>query len=201
MAGMTYDSLVADIQNYAERNDNPFLAQIPSFISMAENRLAMEVKPLGYVRVANGNLSGNTLVKPARWRRTKSFSITISGQRRYLFERKYEYCRTYAPDPAATDAPKYYADYDYEHFFIAPTPDSNYAFELSYYERPTPLSASIQTNWTTQYAPQLLLYSSLLEAQPFLKMPERIAEFQALYDRALKALIDEDQSRAVDAAS
>jgi FMN phosphatase YigB (HAD superfamily) len=84
---------------------------------------------------------------------------------------------------------------------IAPTPDAAYAFELSYYERPTPLSDTIQTSWTTQYAPQLLLYASLLEAQPFLKMPERIAEFQAMYDRSLQALMQEDQSRIMDASA
>jgi hypothetical protein len=96
-----------------------------------------------------------------------------------------------------TGVPRYFADYDYEHFFIAPTPDIAYPFELSYYERPTPLSPSMQTNWTTQYAPQLLLYASLLEAMPFLKTGERMAEFQALYDRALQGVMKEDQERVL----
>ena len=44
---MTYSSLVSDISTYAERTDAPFTAQVPSFISLAENRLAMEVRGLG----------------------------------------------------------------------------------------------------------------------------------------------------------
>jgi hypothetical protein len=70
-----------------------------------------------------------------------------------------------------------------------------YDFELAYYERPEPLSDTNQTNWLTQYAPQLLLYGSLLEAQPFLKRPERVAEFQALYDRALQGVSQESSRR------
>lgn len=200
MTAMTYTSLKSDISQYAERNDTPFTTQIPNFIALAENRLAIEVKPLGFLRVVTGTLNSNTMAKPARWRRTNSFSVVVNGERRYLFERSYEYCRTYAPD-ATPGVPRYYANYDYEHFYIAPTPDMGYNFELAYYERPTPLSDEQQTSWTTQYAPQLLLYASLLEAQPFLKMPERIAEFQALYDRALQALMKEDQERVLDASS
>jgi len=201
MSATTYASLKADIQNYAERNDDPFVSQIPEFIALAENRLATEIKALGFLRAVTGSLSSNTLSKPSRWRKTKSFSITASGQRHYLFERSYEYCRIFSPTSATTGVPRYYADYDYEHFFIAPTPDAAYPFELMYYERPEPLSDENQTNWTTQYAPQLLLYAALLEAQPFLKTSERIAEFQALYDRAAQAINSEDQSRAIDASS
>jgi hypothetical protein len=168
---------------------------------MAENRIASESKPLGFLRTVTGNLNGLILVKPNRWRKTKSFSITASGQRKYLFERGYEYCRTYWPDEALEDEPVYYADYDYEHFLIAPTPDSQYAFELQYYERPEPLSSVNQTNWTTQYAPQLILYASLMEAMPFLKTSERIPEFQGLYDRAMSAVVKEDQERVLDASA
>jgi hypothetical protein len=84
---------------------------------------------------------------------------------------------------------------DYENWYIAPIPLAGYAAEIIYHERPTPLSSVNQTNWTTQYAPQLLLYGSLLEAMPFLKNGERIPEFQQLYDRALLMLAKEDERR------
>lgn len=199
-ATMTYDSLKTDIQTYAERTDTPFVTQIPQFIALAENRLAVEVKGLGFLRIVSGNLGVSVLEKPARWRRTKSFSVTASGQKIYLFERSYEYCRVFS-NGADSGVPRYYADYDYEHFYVTPQPATAYPFELAYYERPAPLSDDNQTNWTTQYAPQLLLYASLLEAQPFLKTSERIQEFQALFDRALQGIMKEDQERAVDASS
>lgn len=197
---MTYSSLVEDVQNYCERSDDPFVNQIPRFIMMAENRIASEAKPLGFLRVVEGNLDGNVLKKPARWRKTKSFALVNGIKRWYLMDRSYEFCRSYAPNAATAGEPRYYADYDYEHFFIAPTPDLQYYFELQYYERPAPLSEINQTNWTTQYAPQLLLYATLMEAMPFLKTSERIPEFQGLYDRALAAVSKEDMERAIDAA-
>lgn len=201
MSGMTYTSLISDIALYAERDDAPFTEQLPNFVSLAENRLASEVKPLGFLRVVRGNLTGNILVKPIRWRNTKSLSILEGSQSKFLFERSYEYCRLYSGEVTVGNIPRYYSDYDYEHFFIAPAPAIAYQFELLYHERPEPLSDANQTNWTTQYAPQLLLYAALLEAQPFLKTSERIPEFQAMFDRALAAILKEDSSRSIDASS
>jgi len=192
---MTYDSLVTDIATYCERDDDPFTQQIPRFIMMAENRLASEVRGLGFQKYVTGVLNGNVLPKPERWRETISVHLINGTDRVFLQPRTYDYCRTYSPDATVTGVPRYYADYEYEHYFFAPTPTSNYPFEIAYYQRPVPLNTAVQTNWTTQYAPQLLLYASLLEAQPFLKRPERIAEFQALYDRALQGISQESSRR------
>jgi hypothetical protein len=125
----------------------------------------------------------------------------VAGRRTFLYNRSYDYCVSYWPEPTLLGMPEYYADYDYEHYFIVPTPDLQYEVEIQYYELPVPLSDDNQTNWTTQYAPQLLLYGALMEAQPFLKTSERIPEFQALYDRAMAGITKEDQSRVTDDAT
>lgn len=199
---LTYTSLVSDIQNYAERNDQPFLDQIPRLIMLAENRIATEVKGLGYVRPVSFTMAIGDYVyeKPVRWRETLSFSILTSSGRKYLYPRTYEYCRMYWPNTATTSEPDFYADYDYEHFLIVATPDEEYVCELLYHERPEPLSNLNQTNWTTRYAPQLLLYATLLEAQPFLKRSERLQEFQGLYDRAVAAIKQENTVRESDSS-
>lgn len=197
---LTYDSLLSDVQAYAERSDEPFISQIPRFVMLAENRIASEVRGLGYVRFVNGmmSISSCTIDKPIRHRETISISITVGSERKSLKKRYYEYCRSFWPNTSLTQEPRYYADYDYEHLFVVPTPDTPYSFELAYYERPEPLSAANQTNWTTQYAPQLLLYATLLEAQPFLKNPDRIVEFKSLYDQASQALLKEAIRRLSD---
>jgi hypothetical protein len=198
----TYDSLVDDIKNYAERSDEPFISQIPRLIMMAENRIASEVHGLGYIRPVNFSLEiGNAIYdKPARWRETISLSIITPTGRKYLFPRSYEYCRAYAPDASVTGVPAYYSDYDYEHMLIVQTPGTAYNAELIYHERPEPLSEENPVNWTTRYAPQLLLYATLLEAQPFLKRTDRLQEFKALYDLAVAALTKEDTNRESDSA-
>lgn len=200
---LTYDSLLSDVQIYCERDDAPFVNQIPRFIALAENRIASSLRGLGMLKFVTGTLIAgqNTIVKPTRWRETNSFSIMVNGERKYLFERGYQYCRTYAPDATVLGVPEYYANYDFEHLIITKTPDLDYAFEMAYYERPQPLDAVTQTNFLTQYYPQLLLYGVLLECQPFLKLPERIQEFKMFYDEAVKNFEQESQRRSIDASN
>lgn len=196
-ATTTYSQLVEDVKQYAERFDAPFVTQIPRFIALAENRIAAEVRGLGYVRYASGsfNVADAVIEKPSRWRETSSWFYVKNGSVVFLKQRGYSYVRSYWPDLSQTGDPEYYSDYDYEHLLVVPTPAEPLTFELAYFERPLPLSESNQTNWTTQYAPQLLLYASLLEAQPFLKRSDRIAEFQGLFDRAAAAVSNEAQRR------
>lgn len=201
---MTFDSLVSDIQVYCERYDVPFVDQINRFIMMAEYRISKEAKGLGLLRYVNGafNAGSGIVAKPDRWRETRSFAyVDSNGDRQPILARSYEYCRTFWPNSGVKGTPRFYADYDFEHFLVVAPPVDPLDFELGYYERPGPLSDAQQTNWTTQNVPDLLLYACLLEAQPFLKMPERIAEFQGLYDRALAALKGEDAERKTDGDS
>lgn len=199
-AAMTYSSLVTDVAAYAE-NDNPeFLAQIPRLIMLAENRIASEVRGLGMLKIVSSTLTyaNPILAKPERWRETSSFNVTIDGSRKVLFDRGYEFCRTYWPDPSMLGDPRYYADYGYEHILIVPTPALASAFEFIYFERPEPLSTNNETNWTTRYAPQLLLYATLMEAMPFLKNDERVATWQAFYQQASNSVSVESKRRVMD---
>jgi hypothetical protein len=197
---MTYDSLVSDISSYLERTDQATLEKIPTFIMLAEQVIAAEIKFLGNLTPMTSTLVANQAVidKPARWHKTVSMNVTVAGVRQPVFLRKYEYLREYWPDPTDTGAPRYYADYDYTHWLIAPTPDVAYNFEVLYYERIQPLDSSNQTNWFTIYAPQALLYGSLLQAMPFLKNDERIPMWQAQYDKIMQVLKAEDIQRMGD---
>ena len=199
-AVQTYDSLVADISSYLERTDTATLEKIPTFIMLAEQVIAAEIKFLGNLTVNQSNMvqSQAVIAKPARWHKTVSMNVTVGGVRQPVLLRKYEYLREYWPDPADTDVPKFYCDYDYTHWLVAPTPDSAYTFEVLYYERIQPLDSSNQTNWFTIYAPQALLYGSLLQAMPFLKNDERMPMWQAQYQNIMNVLKMEDVSRLGD---
>lgn len=199
-AVQTYDSLVDDISTYLERTDQATLDKIPTFIMLAEQVIAAEIKFLGNLTVMTSNMVQNQAVidKPARWHKTVSMNVTVAGQRRPVLLRKYEYLREYWPDPTDADVPEFYCDYDYTHWLVAPTPDDDYAFEVLYYERIQPLDSSNQTNWFTIYAPQALLYGSLLQAMPFLKNDERIPMWQSQYQNIMNVLKAEDISRIGD---
>lgn len=197
---MTYDSLVENIQSYLERSDTATLEKIPLFIMLAEQVIASQIKFLGNLTVNTSAMVATQSIidKPARWHKTVSMNITVAGKRFPVLLRKYEYLREYWPNASSTSVPKFYCDYDYTHWLVAPTPASAYSFEVLYYERVQPLDSSNQTNWFTIYAPQALLYGSLLQAMPFLKNDERMGMWQQQYDLIIQTLKVEDQSRVGD---
>jgi hypothetical protein len=198
---MTYSSLLEDVRRYLERgftaeSDQIVYEQLPRLITLGERRISRELKIQGLIRAVTTPLQTGvaTYRKPDRWRDT--VSMTVDGAP--IFARAYEYCRNYWPDEAQTGAPQFYADYDYNHWLITPTPNANSTLEVMYYEQPRFLGEDFQTNWLTEYAPDLLLYATLLEATPFLKKDERIATWQQMYDRAAQALNGEDLKKIMD---
>ena len=199
-ATMTYDSLVNDIQTYLERTDTATLEKIPQFIMLAEQIIAADLKFLGNLTVAESTMvqGENVIAKPARWRKTVSMNVTVAGKRNPVLLRTYEYIREYWPSPTDEDVPKFFCDYDYQHWLVGPTPDAGYTYEVLYYERVQPLDSSNQSNWFTQYAPQALLYGSLLQAMPFLKNDERMPMWQGNYDHIIEVLKAENVTRVAD---
>ena len=201
---MTYSSLTQDLQRYLERgftvDSDPYVyEQLPRLINLAERRISHELKLQGFLRYVNTDFAVGVAVleKPDRWRET--VSMRVNG--RSLYTRSYEYLRSYWPTEAAVGSPEFYADYDYNHWLIAPTPNAVAEVEIAYYEMPRLLDDANQTNWLTTYAPNLLLYASLLEAMPFLKNDERVATWQSMYDRHAQALATEDSSKIQDRVS
>jgi hypothetical protein len=196
---MTYDSLNTMVLQYLERSDPAVIEAIPTFITLAEFEIAQQIKTLGQMQVVESTMEiGNPVIqKPARWRKTVSMEVSSNGNKSPVLLRKYEYLKSYTPNTATTGLPLYYADYDYDHWLVAPTPDQAYPFEVLYYERIAPLSSANQTNWITQNAPNAMLFGTLLQAMPFLKNDARQI-FQQKYQEAIAALKLEDVSRVGD---
>ena len=204
----TFTTLQQDIRRYLERGFTPLsdqivYEQIPRLINLAERRIARELKVQGLINVVTSTMQPGLAVypKPDRWRTTVSFNFGtgVNGSEyNQLYPRDYEYVRSYWPDRTQTDVPLFYADYDYNNWIVAPTPDAAYPFEVLVYQLLPLLDDVNQTNWLTEYAPQVLLYASLLEATPFLKNDERIPVWQQMYDRSAQALNGEDLSKILD---
>jgi hypothetical protein len=204
----TFTTLKADVQRYLERGaamgtDPVMVEQLPRLINLAERRIARELKVQGFLNVVTGTLtpSQSVYAKPDRWRDTVSINIGTgpgNSTRKQVFSRAYEYVRQYWPNEGSTGEPVFYADYNSSNWLLAPSPDAAYPFEILYYELPPLLDDVVQSNWLTEYAPQLLLYGTLLEATPFLKNDERIPVWQSMYDRAAAMLNGEDLAKVLD---
>lgn len=194
---MTYDSLVQDVIRYMERDDASFVEQIPRLIMLAEQEIATQVKTLWQLSVVETTLltgsQGRVLEKPARWRKT--ISMKVNGQP--IQHRSQDYVALVGTQ-TGIGVPQYYADYDYNHWAFAPTPDAPYSVEIVYYERVQPLDSANQQNLITREAPQALLFGTLLQAQGYLKNDSKLAVWKQYYDTSMAALKNENNSRNVD---
>ena len=192
---MTYDSLVLNVQQFMERNDPDFIAQIPNLIALAESNIAAELKTFLQLTVVETTLATNQVVlaKPARWRKT--VSMKVNGQPMLI--RSQDYVAQYQSE-SDNGKPLYYADYDYTNWAFAPKPDATYPVEIIYYSEIQPLDAQNQQNLFTAIAPQAMLYGTLVQAQGYLKALDKLQMWKGYYTDALAALKKEDNSRRVD---
>lgn len=190
--------------------DPVFNGQIPLLINNAERAIGRRLKILGMNIPLVSALAAGAAVytKPNGWRRTISMNFGVAtvadpaqNAATPLFARQYEYCLSYWPDLTLTAQPQYYADFDYAHWLIVPTPPVSYPWQILYYGLPQLLDNSNQTNFWTNFAPETLLYRVLLETSTFLKNDERVAVWKPMYEEAVTILEKEDLMRSVDRAA
>ena len=191
----TYDNLVQDVINYMERDDDQFIAQIPSLIGLAESAIAAELKTYLQLAVVETSLATNQVVlsKPARWRKT--VSMKVNGQP--ILMRNQDYVSMYQSE-SSNGQPLYYAEYDYNNWAFAPKPDAAYPVEIIYYSEIQPLDSSNQQNLFTRECPQAMLFGTLLQAQGYLKALDKLPVWKQYYTDSLAALKKEDNSRRID---
>lgn len=195
----TYTELLKLVPQYMERSDALFLSAIPTFLALAENRLATDMKQQGYQAVVTGTFgSTNVLAKPSFWRETISFGYLVDAVFTPVHLRSLEYLRQFWPSAGMRGLPRYYADYNINNFYVAPTPAAGYDFELVYFARLEPLTEENQSNWNTLNAPQALLAAVLAEAAKWCGNQLKEARWKEDYATALAGLMSENSERLAD---
>jgi|SRR5215831_13487151 len=204
---MTFNSLMSDLQAYIERGssfDTTVFAQLPTLINNTERDLAAKFRILGTKNIVTSTMVPGTSVyaKPDRWRTTASINFGVGSPplqiRTPMYPRDYTYCRQYMPNDQTQGPPEFYADYNQQNWLFSPTPDQAYPYEVIYWQLLPLLDNVNQTNFWTDYAPQALLYGTLLYCTPFLKNDERIPTWQGFYKDQLQTLSGQDLLRIAD---
>lgn len=205
---VTYTSLVADMKAYPQQNSSTAIryhAQIPRLIQKAISRLGQEAKTLiNRVPIQDEMITGNAvLAKPAYWRNTVSFVIAYGvsfANTKTLEQHTKEFIQTYWSTPRDTATPKYYGDYDQDHWLFGPTPSAPFPVEYVVDLQAAPLDETTETNFWTEKAPNLLVDACMLEAAIFLNpdSPGKIQTRQGVYDRTLQAVLGEKAQQQSD---
>jgi hypothetical protein len=196
---MTYDELITNIRNYTEVDANVFTnAVCNTFILMAENRILRDIDLDVFKLEVTGTMtSGNKFLSaPSDILTHRYIMMTKDGEQIFLEFRDTSYMKEYWPNGANTDTPRFYSVWDQNTFYIAPTPDENYAVELGYIRKPEQLSSTNPTTWVSINAPEALLYACLIQAYSYTKGPADIlAYFENSYKQAIQGLGVEQQGR------
>ena len=195
MAGFTYSSLKTAIQDYVDTSETTFVNNLNIIIEQAEERILKGVWLDNFKKNVTGTASSGTpyLGMPTDFLAPFSLAVIDSDTYHYLNLKQVSFMRSYKPTTtgAVTGRPKYYAEFYSDSFIIAPTPDSNYTFELHYFYRPASLTAAGDSGqtWLSENAPIALLYACLTEASIFLKMdPAETALYNQRFEDALARL-------------
>jgi len=196
---MTYDELVTNIRNYTEVNSNVFTASvINTFITMAENRILRDIDLDYFKKESSGTLTSGVkfLGAPSDILTHRYLMVTVSGDQIFLDFRDTSFMKEYWPDGSDTGVPKYYSVWDQDTFYLAPTPNNNYAVEIGYIHRPAQLSSGNPTTWISNNAPEALLYACLIQAYSYTKgPPDMLGYFNQSYQQAIQGLGIEQQGR------
>lgn len=175
---MNYTQLSTAIQDYTQNYETEFVANIPTFVEQAEQRIYNNVQLPALRKNVTGNCtSGNKyLACPDDY--LASYSLAVidgDGNYEYLLNKDVNFIRQAYPNPSSTGLPKYYAIFgsrianpDELAFILGPTPDDNYSAELHYYYYPESI-VTAETSWLGDNFDSVLLYGSLVEAYTFMK--------------------------------
>lgn len=73
-------------------------------------------------------------------------------------------------------------------FEFGPEPSSGVTVDLVYYQELEFISSTVEENWFSQYAPELVLYAAIYEAAVFMKDTEQEQKYSAMYKEAKELL-------------
>lgn len=187
----TYSDLKTAVGNWLNRSD--LSTYIPDLVRFGELRVYrdLRIRAMESALSVTIDTSGNAAI-PSDYMELKSSYINGSPVQ-YLQRRALEFIYEKYPTRSSDGAPKFIAR-EGDNFIFGPFPDSTYTVKGRYYARLPALSDSNTTNWFITNAPDVLLFASLLEAEPFIKNDERLALWQTKYEQ-VKESIEAEESR------
>lgn len=198
-----YTNLVAAIQEELEDIGSEFVANIPTAIRLAEDRINRDVDGLfnKYISTVNTTNGNRALTKPTGHKFSYNVHYISNGQYIPLVKKTEDYLLDYWPDVTSVGNPKYYADTTKADIAIAPTPNGTYNVVFSYAKNNDYLSASNLTNPIIDFYPDLLFKATLVEQTKFARMPEATATYENDYQTRLMLINEETRRERVDNSS
>jgi len=198
---MNYTQLSAAISAYTENTEANFIAEIPVFITQAEQRIYNSVQFPSLRKNVDGIVTAHNKYLSCPLDFLAVYSLAIypqdGGEYIYLLNKDVNFMRQAYPNPTDYGTPKYYALFGPSvsggvisnelTFILGPTPDVGYSAELHYYYYPESITtAASGTTWLGDNFDSVLLYGSLVEAYTYMKgEQDMMSLYNGKYQEAL----------------
>jgi Sec7-like guanine-nucleotide exchange factor len=182
---MTYDELKTNIANFLNRSD--LTNQLDFFIDATEAEFNRRLRVKDMIKRATATADAQYISLPTDWLEAINVQID-SNEFTPLFQQSIESLDVYRKSTNNVgNQPVYYALVD-NTIELAPTPDTSYTLQLTYYGTIDALSSSNTTNFISTGYPDAYLYGALKHASIYLMEDDRVALFTQQFEKALEEM-------------
>jgi len=190
MAIGTFAQLKTAAANWLDRSD--LTDRIPEFIALAEARFNRElrIRDMETVSTAISTVAGTREYSlPTGFVQMKEFHLSTDPLTPLAYITPEMMTRLWAG--SATAKPQVFTIIA-DNVRLGPAPDAVYTTSMLYYKTFTALSDSATTNEMLTNNPDVYLYGTLLEAEPFIMNDQRIQVWLGAFDRAVASIQNQD---------
>ena len=189
MAIGTYAQLKTAAANWLDRSD--LTDRIPEFIALAEARFReLRIREMETVSTAISTVAGTREYSlPTGFVQMKEFHLSTDPLTPLAYITPEMMTRLWAGSAQAK--PQVFTIIA-DNVRLGPGPDAVYTTSMLYYKTFTALSDSATTNDMLTNNPNVYLYGTLLEAEPFIMNDQRIQVWLGAFDRAVASIQNQD---------
>jgi hypothetical protein len=223
--GLTYNQYVTELANLAvvDPADANFVANLPSCITYAENRLCRDLDFLSTVSAVSGfslavgsrqiswPLDEFVTVQEINVITPVGVSDPNAGRRNTLRPTTKVWLDTVYGSPTAVGVPNQFAMLNQNTAIVGPWPLANYAVEIVGTVRPASLSASNQSTFISTYLPDLMLMASMVFISGYQRNfalgsaegndPQMAVNYETQYQTLLKGAMVEEARKKFEAGA
>ena len=190
MAIGTFAQLKTAAANWLDRSD--LTARIPEFITLAEARFnrVLRIRDMETVSTAISTAAGTREYSlPTGFVQMKEFHLTTDPLTPLAYITPEMMTRLWAG--SSKGRPEVFTVIA-DNVRLGPNPDAVYTTSMLYYKTFTALSDSATTNDMLTNNPDVYLYGTLLEAEPFIMNDQRVGLWLAAFEKAIGDIQNQD---------
>lgn len=196
-----YGTLKTAVADYLARSD--LATFIPNFVQNAELKAYRRLRLRFMETSLSATISSGVIAVPSDYLEMKNLRVVSGGREYPLVRSTLEQLYEMYPLRTATGLPRVFAR-EGSNIIFGPYPDTTYTIKGIYYARPATFlyeGADGGTSWLTSNAADMMLYASLVEAEPFIKNDARLQVWQGFLANAVQTIQEQESLESLSGSS